>query len=198
MFGWSKASECKKAIMEKLIKLGESETAFERAHQVYKDEGMIVVYELLALFCEHISFHLSRIRRKKNCPKEVMEAVSSLMFASARCKPHIGWKIIFQPIWEEFGDQSSFGKSCEYSVSSAIDVYDDIQEFKSPLNKDSNQRGFLFVSSPLSGHEKTMERGMSMPCKRSATMPLDDKSLKKSYSLLSQYVESKSSCKYTE
>ncbi|GKD88317.1 IST1-like protein [Tanacetum coccineum] len=180
--------------MEKLIKLGESETAFERADQVYKDEGMIVVYELLALFCEHISFHLSRIRRKKNCPKEVMEAVSSLMFASARCKDlpellHIR-RLFTSRYGKSLETKALSGNRVNIQIIEKLSIEKVSNEVKCKLLKeisDLNQRGFLFVSSPLSGHEKTMERGMSMPCKRSATMPLDDKSLKKSYSLPPAY-----------
>ncbi|PWA73597.1 hypothetical protein CTI12_AA259690 [Artemisia annua] len=310
VFGWSEASKCKKMIKrahsrlnelknkrrcmvkqlrddtEKHIKVGEFEIAFERVDQLYKDECIIAVYDLLAQFCERIFFHLSYIRRNRECPKEVMEAISSLMFASARGFPellairklfsnrygetleteavnllpgnHVNIQIIEKlsiqkvsnevkhkllkeisekvvqatPLVDEFTSKqinksnanqaASVNRTKQIahidlddestSDSSTIDIYEDIREFKSSLNKGSDQRGFVFKSSPHrivedidmekfqistgrcsvssvnennmphSGHEKTMERGMSMPCERSTT-PLHDDILRKSYSL---------------
>ncbi|GJX47356.1 RNA-directed DNA polymerase, eukaryota [Tanacetum coccineum] len=249
--------------------------------QVYKDECIVAVYDLLAQFCERIFFRLSHIRRNKNRHKDVMEAISSLIFASARCRDlpelldirrlfsglygerleteavnllpgnHVNIQIIEKlsidkvsdevkckllkeiskkvvqatPLVDEYTSKLINKSNMNQAVlanttkqiahidltvnphdldndsestsdSSTKDIYEDIQEFKSPLNKGSDQRGFLFISSPhqitdnidieknmpLSGHEKTMERGTSMPCKRSTT-PLHEKSLNKSYSL---------------
>ena len=87
--------------------------------------------------------------------------------------------------------------------SSAKYIYEDFEEFNAPLSKGtSDQRGFLFMiddvdmekfricCSVLSSvneknmpREKTMERGISLPCKRSTTTPLPEKRLQKSYSL---------------
>ncbi|XP_022762502.1 uncharacterized protein LOC111308443 [Durio zibethinus] len=108
-FGWRKASKCKKLIkrvqcrlkllknkrhtiakqlredVAELIKLGYEETAFNRAEQLLKDESMIAVYDMLDHFCEFVNIQLSYIRRHKDCPNDINEAVSSLIFASARC-----------------------------------------------------------------------------------------------------------------
>ncbi|KAK1421136.1 hypothetical protein QVD17_23254 [Tagetes erecta] len=109
IFGWRKASRCKKLMKKvrcrlnllknkrccivrqlrsdvaQLIKHGLYQTAFDRVDQIYKDESIIVVYDLLARFCEFLSLQLSYIRRSKDCPNDINEAVSSLIFASARC-----------------------------------------------------------------------------------------------------------------
>ncbi|KAI3802238.1 hypothetical protein L1987_30368 [Smallanthus sonchifolius] len=53
--------------------------------QIYKDECIIAVYDLLAHFCEFLSLQLSYIRHSKDCPNDINEAISSLIFASARC-----------------------------------------------------------------------------------------------------------------
>ncbi|KAJ7981434.1 putative Regulator of Vps4 activity in the MVB pathway protein [Quillaja saponaria] len=109
LFGWRKASKCKKLIkrvqcrlkllknkrntivrqlredIAELIKNGHEETAFNRVEQLINDESIATVYELLDHFCEFILIHLSYIRRHKDCPNDINEAISSLIFASARC-----------------------------------------------------------------------------------------------------------------
>lgn len=86
-----------------------------QAEHLFRDETIIEIYELLDNFCEFILVHLSYIRRHKyaillcplfdppvmfsktihqyfleicglrDCPNDINEAVSSLIFASARC-----------------------------------------------------------------------------------------------------------------
>ncbi|CAH1423608.1 unnamed protein product [Lactuca virosa] len=109
IFGWRKASKCKKLIRKvhcrlsllknkrccivrqirndvaELIKHGHYQSAFNRVDQIYKDECIVNVYDLLANFCEFISLQLSYIRRNKDCPNDIKEAISTLIFASARC-----------------------------------------------------------------------------------------------------------------
>ncbi|KAF7805915.1 IST1-like protein [Senna tora] len=109
LFGWSKASKCKKVIkrarcrlkllknkrhaivrqsredLAELIKKGFQETAVNRVEQLIKDESLATAYELLDHFCEFILTQLSYIRRHKDCPNDINEAASSLIYASARC-----------------------------------------------------------------------------------------------------------------
>lgn len=68
-----------------LLKNGHQDVAFKRAEQLFKDESIVAVYELLDHFCEFITINLSYIRRHKDCPNDINEAISSLIFASARC-----------------------------------------------------------------------------------------------------------------
>lgn len=65
--------------------------------QLIQDESLATAYELLDHFCEFILTQFSYIRRHKydlasslltktrDCPDDINEAVSSLIFASARC-----------------------------------------------------------------------------------------------------------------
>ncbi|KAL9322482.1 hypothetical protein ACSQ67_010535 [Phaseolus vulgaris] len=109
LFGWSKASKCKRTIkraryrlsllknkrlaiarqlrkdLAELIQRGHEETAFNRVEQLIGDESLAAAYELLDRFCEFILTQLSYIRKQKDCPNDINEAVSSLIFASARC-----------------------------------------------------------------------------------------------------------------
>ncbi|KAM7529219.1 hypothetical protein LguiB_032629 [Lonicera macranthoides] len=56
-----------------------------QVEQLFKDESIVTVYELLDDYCEFILTQLSYIRTHKDCPIDINEAVSSLIFASARC-----------------------------------------------------------------------------------------------------------------
>nr|KYP46885.1 IST1-like protein [Cajanus cajan] len=109
LFGWSKASRCKKMIkraqcrliqlknkrqvmatqlrkdLADLIQNGHEETAITRVDDLIQDESLIATYELLDIFFVFILQKLSYIRRHKDCPPDINEAVSSLIFASARC-----------------------------------------------------------------------------------------------------------------
>ncbi|KAG5233415.1 Regulator of Vps4 activity in the MVB pathway protein [Salix suchowensis] len=109
LFGWRKASKCKNLIKQVqrrinllqtkrhaivrqlredvalLIKAGHENIAFNRAEILFKDENIVAIYELLDGFCEFIITNLSYIRWNKDCPNDINEAVSTLIFASARC-----------------------------------------------------------------------------------------------------------------
>ncbi|XP_022140354.1 uncharacterized protein LOC111011049 isoform X2 [Momordica charantia] len=130
LFGWRKASKCKKLIKQvqcrlkllknkksviakqlredvmELIKNGYEQTAFNR---IVKDESRMVAYEILGNFCEFILQNLSYIRKHKlvfgfrDCPNDVNEAVSSLMFASARCGDLPELQLIRKLFGERYG-----------------------------------------------------------------------------------------------
>ncbi|KAK4420878.1 hypothetical protein Salat_2038300 [Sesamum alatum] len=108
LFGWRKASKCKKLMktvhcrlkllknkrscivkqlredVAELLKHGLHQTAFERVEQLVKDERTVQVYELLEQFCEFIMINLPYIRKHKDCPNDINEAASTLIFSSAR------------------------------------------------------------------------------------------------------------------
>ncbi|CAI8595686.1 unnamed protein product [Vicia faba] len=109
LFGWTKASKCKKAIKRarfRLIQLknkrqsiamqlrkdladlilnGHEKIAIQRVEKLIQDESLIAAYEMLNHFFDFILKQLSYIRKNKDCPTEINEAVSSVIFASSRC-----------------------------------------------------------------------------------------------------------------
>ncbi|GLT75106.1 hypothetical protein SLA2020_468560 [Shorea laevis] len=109
LFGWRKASQCKKLArrvrcrlkflkirrysmvkqsrqdIAQLISNGLHETAFCRAEELFRDQNLLAAYDLLDHFCESIIIHLPHIRRQRNCPNDIKEAVSTLIFAAAWC-----------------------------------------------------------------------------------------------------------------
>ncbi|MCL7039575.1 hypothetical protein MKW94_003469, partial [Papaver nudicaule] len=108
-FGWRKASTCKRLIKRvqcrikllrnkrdsmirhlredilQLLKNGQDHTAFARVGQLSKDQNIVDAYELLDHFCEFIMINLPYIRQNRDCPNDINEAASSLLYASARC-----------------------------------------------------------------------------------------------------------------
>ncbi|KAM3320728.1 putative protein isoform X2 [Capsicum chacoense] len=108
IFGWRKATKCKNLIrrvkcrikllknkrscivkqlrddLGQLLRHGHYQIVFDRVEQLFMDDNMVVVYDLLENFCEFILINLPYIRRHKDCPDDINEAVSSLVFASAR------------------------------------------------------------------------------------------------------------------
>ncbi|XP_010242011.1 PREDICTED: uncharacterized protein LOC104586459 [Nelumbo nucifera] len=109
LFGWKKASKCKKLIrnvqcrlkllknkrgsiirqlredIAQLLKNGQHQSAFTRVEQLYKDQNILAVYDLLDHFCEFIIIHMPYIRKHRDCPNDINEAVSSLVFSAPRC-----------------------------------------------------------------------------------------------------------------
>ncbi|CAI9782281.1 unnamed protein product [Fraxinus pennsylvanica] len=67
-----------------LLRYGHEQSAFDRVEQLFKDESMVKVYDLIENFCEYIIINLCYIRKHKDCPDDINEAVSTLIFASAR------------------------------------------------------------------------------------------------------------------
>ncbi|KAK4792175.1 hypothetical protein SAY86_022610 [Trapa natans] len=128
LFGWPKASKCKRLIrrvqcrlkllmnkrysivrqlredVAQLIRTGYEEVAIDRAQQLFRDESIMTVYELLDHFCEFIIIHLSYIRRHKDCPNDINEAISSLVFSSARCGELPELRAIRELFGERYGD----------------------------------------------------------------------------------------------
>ncbi|PIN06275.1 hypothetical protein CDL12_21175 [Handroanthus impetiginosus] len=108
LFGWRKASKCKNLIkrvacrlkllknkrccivkqlrddVAELLKHGHHQTAFERVEQLIVDENIVKAYGLLEQFCEFILLNLPYIRKHRDCPNDINEAASTLIFSSAR------------------------------------------------------------------------------------------------------------------
>ncbi|CAN6810905.1 unnamed protein product [Brassica oleracea var. botrytis] len=109
LFGWRKASKCKRALKQlqrrlnllenkkhaisshlrhdivQLLRIGERDRALRRAHDLFLDENLVSLYHLLLQFSDVILLNLSYIRRHRELSDGVNEAVSTLIFASARC-----------------------------------------------------------------------------------------------------------------
>ncbi|KAK9131716.1 hypothetical protein Scep_011244 [Stephania cephalantha] len=109
LFGWRKASKCKRLIRRvqcrlkllknkrecilrqsledivQLIKSGRDECAFGRVGKLHLDQSIKDAYEILSCSCEFLIFQLRYIRCHRDCPNDISEAISNLVFGSARC-----------------------------------------------------------------------------------------------------------------
>lgn len=95
-----------------LLKLGYEQEALLRVEHVIKTKNMLDLYAMIESYCHLLLQRVSLIDRSKDCPDELKEAISSLIFASVR----IGEFPELQHIRDFFS--SKFGK--EY-VSQAIE-----------------------------------------------------------------------------
>ncbi|KAK4775143.1 hypothetical protein SAY86_010078 [Trapa natans] len=68
-----------------LIELGEEQTAQLQVEYVIREEKRMAAYDYIEIFCEFVAARMSMIESQKACPKDLKEAISSLIFASPRC-----------------------------------------------------------------------------------------------------------------
>ncbi|KAK9152685.1 hypothetical protein Sjap_000165 [Stephania japonica] len=109
LFGWRKTKKCKRLVkrvmcrlkllknkresivrqlredIAQLIQRGQEHSAFSRVEQLCRDQNINAAYDLIEHYSEFILLNISYIRRNRDCPNDISEAVSSLIYASARC-----------------------------------------------------------------------------------------------------------------
>lgn len=65
------------------LKNGQDSEAYRRAELLLEELRIISCYDLIERFCDCISENLSLMLKKRECPEECREAVSSLIYATA-------------------------------------------------------------------------------------------------------------------
>ncbi|KAK4753525.1 hypothetical protein SAY87_001629 [Trapa incisa] len=68
-----------------LLQLGHGERALYRVEQVIKDQNMVDAYLLMERYCNLLIERVDLVEQERECPGELKEAVSSLIYASSRC-----------------------------------------------------------------------------------------------------------------
>ncbi|CAK9152752.1 unnamed protein product [Ilex paraguariensis] len=71
--------------LAQLLESGQEQTARIRVEHVVREEKMKAAYDLIEIYCELIATRLPIIESQKNCPIDLKEAVTSVVFASPRC-----------------------------------------------------------------------------------------------------------------
>ncbi|XP_031108038.1 uncharacterized protein LOC116012603 isoform X1 [Ipomoea triloba] len=71
--------------LAQLLESGQNQTARIRVEHVVREEKMMAAYDLLEIYCELIVARLPIIESQKNCPIDLKEAITSVVFASPRC-----------------------------------------------------------------------------------------------------------------
>ncbi|KAF3454228.1 hypothetical protein FNV43_RR04675 [Rhamnella rubrinervis] len=71
--------------LAQLLDSGQVQTARIRVEHVSREEKTIRAYDLIETYCELIVARMAIIESQKNCPIDLKEAISSVIFASPRC-----------------------------------------------------------------------------------------------------------------
>lgn len=71
--------------LAQLLESGQDQTARIRVEHVVREEKTMAAYDLIEIYCELIAARLPMIESQKNCPIDLKEAISSVIFASPRC-----------------------------------------------------------------------------------------------------------------
>ncbi|KAG8487533.1 hypothetical protein CXB51_016143 [Gossypium anomalum] len=72
--------------LAQLLESDQDQTARIRVEHVVREEKTVEAYNLLEIYCELIVARMPMIESQKNCPIDLKEAISSVVFASARCE----------------------------------------------------------------------------------------------------------------
>ncbi|XP_047972046.1 IST1-like protein [Salvia hispanica] len=68
-----------------LLESGQDATARIRVEHVIREQNIMAANELIELFCDLIVARLSIIAKQRECPPDLKEGISSLIFAGPRC-----------------------------------------------------------------------------------------------------------------
>ncbi|KAJ1436233.1 Vacuolar protein sorting-associated protein Ist1 [Sesbania bispinosa] len=68
-----------------LLQLGHHQRALLRVEHVIKDQNMLDVYEEIEGYCNLLIERVHLIAQERECPEELKEAASGLLYAASRC-----------------------------------------------------------------------------------------------------------------
>ncbi|GAV59193.1 Ist1 domain-containing protein [Cephalotus follicularis] len=68
-----------------LLEQGHHERALLRVEQVIKEQNMLDVFVMTESYCNLVIERVHLIEQERECPDELKEAISSLLFAASRC-----------------------------------------------------------------------------------------------------------------
>ncbi|KAL1820583.1 hypothetical protein ACET3Z_015452 [Daucus carota] len=68
-----------------LLQSGQDATARIRVEHVIREQNVLAANEFIELFCELVVARLSIISKQRECPQDLKEGISSLIFAAPRC-----------------------------------------------------------------------------------------------------------------
>ncbi|KAI4357839.1 hypothetical protein L6164_001762 [Bauhinia variegata] len=68
-----------------ILQLGQHERALLRVEHVIKEQNMLDVYDLIERYCNLLVERVHLIEQERECPEELREAASGLLYAASRC-----------------------------------------------------------------------------------------------------------------
>ncbi|KAK7319913.1 hypothetical protein RJT34_04641 [Clitoria ternatea] len=74
-----------KSELAQLIQSSRNDTARIKVEHAINEEKTMAAYDLIEIYCQIIAARISMIESQRNCPMDLKEAISSVIFASGRC-----------------------------------------------------------------------------------------------------------------
>ncbi|CAO2183220.1 unnamed protein product [Urochloa humidicola] len=71
--------------MVQYLQTGQESIARIRVEHIIREQNILAAYEIVELFCEFVLARVPIVEVQKECPLELREAISSIIFASGRC-----------------------------------------------------------------------------------------------------------------
>lgn len=71
--------------MVQYLQTGQESIARIRVEHIIREQNILAAYEIVELFCEFVLARVPIVEVQKECPIELREAISSIIFASGRC-----------------------------------------------------------------------------------------------------------------
>lgn len=68
-----------------LLQLGNHERSLLRVEHVIKEQNMLDVYDMIEKYCNLLIERIHLIEHERECPEELREATSGLLYAASRC-----------------------------------------------------------------------------------------------------------------
>ncbi|KAG7579768.1 Vacuolar protein sorting-associated protein Ist1 [Arabidopsis thaliana x Arabidopsis arenosa] len=93
--------------LAQLLESGHTPTARIRVEHVVREEKTVAAYELIGIYCELLVVRLGVIESQKNCPIDLKEAVTSVLFASQRLSDVPELSEIFKQFTTKYGKDFS-------------------------------------------------------------------------------------------
>ncbi|KAL4179107.1 hypothetical protein AMTRI_Chr13g85640 [Amborella trichopoda] len=67
------------------LQTGQEPIARIRVEHIIREQNIVAAYEIIELFCEFVLVRVPIIDTQRECPKELQEAIASIIFAAPRC-----------------------------------------------------------------------------------------------------------------
>lgn len=80
----AKCSQSRSDVLQ-LLQLGHHDRALLRVEQVIKEQNMLDVYVMIERYCNLLIERVHLIEQERECPEELREAASSMLYAASRC-----------------------------------------------------------------------------------------------------------------
>ncbi|CAI9296743.1 unnamed protein product [Lactuca saligna] len=94
-----------------LLRLNHHQQALLRVEQVIKDQNILDVYDMIHGYCNLLIQRINFIEQANECPKELEEAVSNLLYGAPRCGEFPELQKIREILTSHFGKEFAEGAS---------------------------------------------------------------------------------------